>query len=283
MGKEILRDSVSPWPVSVVSRPDPVPEDIADALARAGSRLGPFCGRLSWHEEVPSTNDLAAVMAEHGAVEGSVVAANSQSAGRGRMGRSWASPAGAGLYVSAILRPTADVVPLITIAAGVAVADGVHAASGLSPRVKWPNDVCVGPRKLAGILAEAGSSGHGVQHVILGFGINLLTAAYPPDVAARATSIESELGRPCDRGLVLSECLAALADRYGALQRGEVGAVTSAWRTRAAESLGRTVEWDADGVTRRGIAQDIDSHGALLVRVDGNVVCVISGEVRWLS
>jgi BirA family biotin operon repressor/biotin-[acetyl-CoA-carboxylase] ligase len=266
-----------------VQASDAIPDDINEALARAGSRLGPFRGRLWWHESVASTNDVAAVMAERGAPEGSVVAANAQTSGRGRLGRSWASPAGAGLYVSAILRPAADVVPLITIAAGVALADGVHAASGLTPRVKWPNDVYVGPRKLAGILAEAGSSGDGVQHVILGFGINLLTAAYPPDVAARATSIESELGRPADRGLVLAETLASLADRYAALQQGNDHVVVDAWRAWAAESLGRGVEWDADGSTRRGVAQDIDARGALLVRVDDVVVRVISGEVRWLS
>ena len=261
---------------------DAIPSDVNEALTRAGSRLGPFQGGLAWYESVASTNDLAGVMAEHGAAEGCVVAANAQTSGRGRLGRSWASPPGAGLYVSAILRPARDVIPLITIAAGVAVADGVQAASGLSPRVKWPNDVYVGRRKLAGILAEAGGSGSGVQHVILGFGINLLTAAYPPDVAARATSIESELGRRCDRGLVLAECLAALVDRYQALQRGEADTVTLAWRERAADSLGRIVEWDADGTTRRGVAQDIDSRGALLVRVDGAIVRVISGEMRWL-
>jgi len=262
--------------------PDPIPQDIAEALARAGIRLGPFQSRLSWYDSVPSTNDVAAVMAEHGADEGSVVAANAQTSGRGRLGRRWASPPGAGVYASVILRPAVDVVPLITIAAGVAVADGVHAASGVSPRVKWPNDVYIGSRKLAGVLAEAGSAGHGVQHVILGFGVNLLTAAYPPDVAARATSIESELGRPSDRGLVLAECLASLADRYAALQRGDHQAVVDAWRARAADSLGRRDEWEADGATRRGVAEDIDARGALLVRVDGDVVRVISGEVRWV-
>ena len=130
--------------------PDPIPGDIDEALAQRRARLGPFRGRLDWYESVASTNDVAAVMAEHGSVEGHVVAANAQTSGRGRLGRSWASPPGAGLYVSAILRPPADVVPLITIAAGVAVADGVQAASGLSPRVKWPNDLYVGGRKLAG-------------------------------------------------------------------------------------------------------------------------------------
>jgi len=161
LGKQVLRVFVSPWLVLVGSCPDPVPEDIAEALAGAGKRLGPFEGRLSWYEQLSSTNDLAALMAEHGAAEGCVVVAHAQTSGRGRMGRSWASPPGAGLYVSAILRPARDVTPLITIAAGVAVADGVQVATGLSPCVKWPNDVYVGPRKLAGILAEAGGAGDG--------------------------------------------------------------------------------------------------------------------------
>ena len=148
-------------------------------------------------------------------------------------------------HVSAILRPSREALPLVTIAAGVAVAEGVQAASGLNPCVKWPNDVYVGVRKLAGILAEGGRHAAGADHVVVGFGINLRPAAFPPDVAARATSIESELGRGVDRGLVLAECLAALATRYHALESGASEAVITAWRARAAEHLGRSVEWDA--------------------------------------
>ncbi len=259
-----------------------LPDDVGEALARAGERLGPFQHRVAWHEEVGSTNDLATSAAGGGAPEGTVVAANAQSAGRGRLGRSWASPPGAGLYVSVVLRPLPHALPLLTIAAGVAVAEGVEAASGLSACVKWPNDVYAGARKLAGILAEAGSSPAG-DHVVIGFGINLRPAAFPPDVAARATSIEGELGRTVDRGLVLAECLAALADRYRLLQAGARDAVIAAWRSRAAQHLGRPVEWDAEHGARRGIAHDIDARGALLVRVGDRTVRVISGEVRWLS
>lgn len=260
-----------------------VPDDIAEALARTADRLGPFQHRLFWYEDVGSTNDAAASLADEGAPEGCVVAANAQSSGRGRLGRSWASPPGAGLYVSAILRPSREALPLVTIAAGVAVAEGVQAASGLNPCVKWPNDVYIGVRKLAGILAEGGTSPAGADHVVLGFGINLRPAAFPPDVAARATSIESELGRGVDRGLVLAECLAALANRYRALESGASEAVITAWRARAAEHLGKSVEWDAGRGALRGTAHDIDARGALLVRVDDEIVRVISGEVRWLS
>jgi BirA family biotin operon repressor/biotin-[acetyl-CoA-carboxylase] ligase len=263
-----------------------IPADVGEALAIAGDRLGPFQRQLAWYAQLASTNDAAMAMAAGGAAEGRVIAANAQSSGRGRHGRSWASPPGAGLYVSVILRPRPVVLPLLTIAAGVAIAEGVEAATGIGADVKWPNDVYVGARKLGGILAEAGSTGAGgacaVAYVVLGFGINLLTASYPPDVAARATSVEHELGRAPDRGLVLAECLAALASRYAALSRGRGSEVTAAWRARAARHMGRAVEWDVNGATRTGVAHDIDDGGALLVRAGGDTVRIISGEVRWI-
>jgi BirA family biotin operon repressor/biotin-[acetyl-CoA-carboxylase] ligase len=180
------------------------------------------------------------------------------------------------------MRPAAHAVSLLTIAAGVALADGIQAATGLQPQLKWPNDVYIGGRKLAGILAEAGTSKSGVQHVVLGCGINLMPAAYPPEIAARATSIESELGRPIDRGMLLVECLLALNVRYRDLQSRANAAVIARWRDRAASTLGRRVEWDVAGVTRHGVAEDIDETGALLVRDGTARARVISGEVRWL-
>jgi BirA family transcriptional regulator, biotin operon repressor / biotin---[acetyl-CoA-carboxylase] ligase len=260
-----------------------LPEDLATALTLAGDRAGIFARQLLWYAEVGSTNDVAASLADRGEPEGAVVVADAQSAGRGRHGRAWASPPGAGLYMSMVMRPAAHAVGLLTIAAGVALADGIQAATGLRPQLKWPNDVYIGGRKLAGILAEAGTSTAGVQHVVLGCGINLMPAAYPAEVAARATSIESELGRPIDRGLLLVECLAALHARYGELQSNARAAVISCWRDRAVSTFGRRVEWDMAGVTRRGVAEDIDEHGALLVRDGSTRARVISGEVRWLS
>ena len=266
----------------VIFRGQSPPDDIADALARAGSRLDLFHRQLLWYEDVGSTNDIAMTAAASGAPDGLVVAANTQSSGRGRLGRIWASPPGAGLYVSVVLRPNREAVPLLTIAAGTAIADGIEAATGLSPNLKWPNDVYVGGRKLSGILAEAGSSASG-DHVVLGFGINVRTASLPPDVSARATSIEGELGRAVDRGVLLAECLAALATRYHMLQTGTASGVIAAWRARAAPLMHRRVEFDGDGDARHGIAHDIDATGALLVRVGDRIVRVISGEVRWVQ
>lgn len=259
-----------------------LPDDLATALALAGDRAGIFSRRVLWYAEVSSTNDVAATLADRGEPEGAVVIADAQSAGRGRHGRIWASPPGAGLYMSILMRPVAHAVGLLTIAAGVALADGIQAATGLQPQLKWPNDIYIGGRKLAGILAEAGTSKSGVQHVVLGCGINLMPAAYPPDVAARATSIESELGRPIDRGLLLVECLVALDSRYRDLQSRAKATVLDRWRDRAVSTLGRPVEWDVAGVTRHGVAEDIDETGALLVRDGTARTRVISGEVRWL-
>ena len=242
----------------------------------------PITWRIHRHERVTSTNDLAARLAEQGAAEGCVVVADAQSAGRGRQGRSWSSPDGAGLYVSAVLRPRSDVAPLVTIAAGVAIAEAIQSATGLDPTLKWPNDLFVGSRKLAGILAEAGSSSTGVQHVVLGFGINVLPAAFPPDVASRATSLEGELGRLVDRGHLLHACLDRLASRYQDLHQGRITIVLDAWRARAAPLLRRRVEWETGETRASGIAESIDDTGALLIRTDDGIVRIISGEVRWI-
>jgi len=262
--------------------PDPftvsaLPEELESALGAAAGRLGPFGRRILWHPETSSTNDVAAVFAERGADEGLVVVADYQSAGRGRLGRAWISPPGAGLYVSIVLRPTARALPLLTIAAGVAVAEAVAVATGLDLQLKWPNDVHIGGRKLAGILAEGAA-----QHVVLGIGINVLLASYPRDVADRATSIEAELGRPPDRGVLLAECLSSLAKWYRVLTEQGGRPVVEAWRLRAASTLGRRVEWEAGPATRRGLAENIDEAGALLVRSGSELVPITSGVVRWL-
>ena len=241
-----------------------------------------FEWQIQRHEVVTSTNDLAARLAEQGAAEGCVVVAEAQSAGRGRQGRAWSSPAGAGLYVSAVLRPRSDVVPLVTIAAGVAIAEAIQTTTGLDTVLKWPNDLFVGTRKLAGILAEAGSSPTGAHHVVLGFGVNVLPAAFPPDLASRATSLEGELGRPVDRGFLLNACLDRLAIRYQDLHHGRILSVLDAWRARAAPMLRRRVEWEAGDTRASGIAESIDDTGALLIRTDDGIVRVISGEVRWI-
>jgi BirA family biotin operon repressor/biotin-[acetyl-CoA-carboxylase] ligase len=263
-----------------------VPPEIAAPMRATADRRGSFGEPLHFFTETGSTNDVAASLADRGASEGTTVVALAQSSGRGRFGRAWFSPAGAGLYVSVVCRD-ARAAPFLTLAGGVAVADGIRTATGLPVQIKWPNDVIVRDapsaprRKLAGILAEASTTPLGLQHVILGFGINLRPAAYPADLADRATSIETELGRPPDAGAVLAETLATLAKLMASLSRGVPDPVVARWRELAPSACGTTVEWETSSGRMSGTTAGIAEDGALLVRVGPRIERVISGELRW--
>ena len=163
-----------------------------------------------------------------------------------------------------------------------AVGEGVTAATGLGVSLKWPNDVLVDRRKLAGILAEGVGLGTPGQSIVLGIGINVTEASFPPSLAGRATSIAGELGRPIDRGDVLAAVLAALAARYRLLLEARYDDVLNAWRQRAPAAHGVAVEWDAPSGPIGGITAGIDAAGALLIRTpEGRLERVIAGEVRW--
>lgn len=265
---------------------DPVPEEFERALAATAGRRGAFGDPLYFFPETASTNDVAATLAEAGASQGTTVLASAQFAGRGRFGRTWFSPPGAGLYVSIVCRDE-RVAALLTLAGGVAVADGIRNATGLPVQIKWPNDIVVEDRraarrrKLAGILAEATSTPDGLQYVILGFGINLSRAAYPPALSDRATSIEVELGRAVDGAAVLAETLAVFAERFRELERGHSRSLLDRWRELAPSSRGVIVEWDSIRGPLTGVCAGIDDAGALLVRVGDRIERIISGEVRW--
>ncbi|MDP1571819.1 MAG: biotin--[acetyl-CoA-carboxylase] ligase [Vicinamibacterales bacterium] len=235
---------------------------------------------------VTSTMDVAAAEAAQGAAEGWTLVADEQTAGRGRRGREWTSPAGAGVYLSVVLRPPVAagddrLLSLLTLAVGVGVRDGLQVATGLAPDVKWPNDVFVGRRKLAGILAEGLALGTPAQCVVVGVGINLRTAAYPPDVAAVATSLEAELGRVCDRDLVIDEVLAGVGRAYGDLKDGRAGDILRRWREASPWAVGTRVEWESPSGPQTGETAGIDETGALLVRTTDGIARVIAGEVRW--
>jgi BirA family biotin operon repressor/biotin-[acetyl-CoA-carboxylase] ligase len=264
--------------------PEALPAEFDTALQLTAGRRGQFGERIFYNSEIGSTNDEAARLAEHGAPQGTTVVASAQHAGRGRFGRAWFSPAGAGLYVSVIVR-NRQAAPLLTLAGGVAVAEGILAATGLPTEIKWPNDVVVHAgrrRKLAGVLAEGSTTADGLQYVILGFGINLRPAAYPPEIADRATSLETELGRPVDAGLVLAETLAALAKWVAVLATNQTSSLLARWRELSPLARGASVEWETPHGTRSGRTIGIDDDGALLVRSEDRTERIISGVVHWI-
>jgi len=237
--------------------------------------------RIARYDSVASTNDVAASLPE-----GAVVVADQQTAGRGRRGRSWFSPAGTGLYVSVVLAPSRSSEPrrattLLTIAAGVAIAEAIEAETRLRVDLKWPNDLYVGRRKLGGILAEAATSGAPVERVVLGYGVNIGRASYPPDVADRATSIETELGVPADRERVLRASLSSLARRYDDLLAARFDGILDAWRARAPNASGARITWMSGAGPIEAVTAGIDADGALLARIGDRVERIVAGEIVW--
>jgi BirA family biotin operon repressor/biotin-[acetyl-CoA-carboxylase] ligase len=264
-----------------------LPADLTTALAATASGRRHLGETVHYFTEIASTNDYAAALADRGAAEGTIVIASAQTSGRGRLGRSWYSPPGAGLYFSIVFR-TAEAAKYLTLAAGVAVAAGIRDATGLPLEIKWPNDVVTkttnGPsprRKVAGILAEGSSSAEGLQYVVLGIGINLSPAAYPADLADRATSVEAELGRPVDGGAILGAVLSALATELPPLAEGDGSALLERWRALAPSSRGTVIEYERAGSRVAGIASGIADDGALLVKVGGTIERIVAGEVTW--
>jgi BirA family biotin operon repressor/biotin-[acetyl-CoA-carboxylase] ligase len=271
------------------------PADVADALAASRDHRGGFGAPLFYFPSIGSTNDVAARLAGGGAPEGTTVAAEAQTSGRGRLGRTWFSPQGAGLYVSVVIRPEAGgragtvgtasgpgLPAVLTLASGVALAEAIRETTGLQVEIKWPNDLVFERRKLAGILAEASAQGSGLDYVILGFGVNIRPVTFPPDVGHRATSIEAELGRPIDRGLLLAKALENLSACREAIRRGEIGGVLARWRRMSPGAVGARVEWRTPTGTVTGRTAGLADDGALLVERDGRIERVVAGEVIWV-
>jgi BirA family biotin operon repressor/biotin-[acetyl-CoA-carboxylase] ligase len=236
-----------------------------------GARTVVRCGR------VESTQSIAFAIAADGAPDRSVVVADSQAAGRGRRGRSWHDEPGASLLVSIILRPTlaAARLPTLSLTAAIAVAEALQEATGLTPRLKWPNDVLVEGRKIAGILLESRRGAMAPAVVALGIGVNLRQRGFPAELAERATSVRLANGREVERDTLLSALLARLDHWRDRLESEGFAPVRERWRALA-DTLGRAVS--VDGVD--GVAVDLDEDGALLVEdAHGVRRRVVAGDV----
>jgi BirA family biotin operon repressor/biotin-[acetyl-CoA-carboxylase] ligase len=235
-------------------------------------------------EVVASTNDRLKEKAREGAPEWTVVVADRQTAGRGRAGHRWVSPEG-NLFLSVLLRPAPPLpVTLLPLAAGVAVSEAAG-ESGVEARLKWPNDLVVGSRKVAGILVESVSGAAGVEAAVVGIGVNvrLDPASLPADLRDRVTSLAAESTRSADVGEAGAAVLARLRVWYDRLARRGHTDVLAAWRERSVPWWGRPVEARSGASVVRGIAHGLDERGALLLDLeDGSRIAVVSGEVSEL-
>ena len=258
--------------------PDPRAWDV-DPSRLAGTRFA----TVRFFDEIGSTNTEAVEAARAGAGEGLVVVADHQTAGRGRLGRTWSTAPGTALLVSVLLRPPLpiDEVPIVLMAAGLAACDGVEGAAGFRPRLKWPNDLVVADRKLAGLLTE--STGGADPAVVLGLGLNVGAGAYPPDLPEPATSCEEEAGRTVDRAEVLVRLLSALEARYSTvLATGGRKATLDAYRADSA-TLGRRVRVElTGGEALEGEAAGVADDGRLVVVDAAGEHLVSVGDVKHL-
>lgn len=228
--------------------------------------------RIVYQERVDSTNDWVRALAKEGAPEGLVAVAEEQLKGRGRRGRTWSSPFAKGVWSTTLLRPAIppQAAPTMALAAALAVARAVEEVTGLAAAVKWPNDVLVGEKKVAGILVEMDAELDQVRSLAVGIGLNanLEPDDFPPEARSHATSLLLALGRPVDRAALLGALLNHLERVYLRVLEGGLGAVLDDLRKRAAW-LGFEVQVTDGQRAWEGVARDIAPDGALLVETAG--------------
>jgi len=264
----------------IVGEPDALLAD--DLLARLGKTK--VIGRdIHVFKQTTSTNDVIEKLARDGVKEGVVVFAESQTRGRGRLGRKWISPAHKGLWFSILLRP--DLRPQettqLTVASATALHRAIQSETGLKPEIKWPNDILIGGKKVAGILTELSAELDKVRYVILGIGIdvNLDADELPAELKKIATSLKIESGGTISRAELATVILRALDEDYSRICAGEFAAVADEWEENCA-TIGKNVTVQIGDRKIRGRAESLDDDGALLLRTEhGHLERITGGDV----
>ncbi len=242
-----------------------------------------FWRKIIYLPATGSTNDVAKDLARQGAPEGTVVVADEQTAGRGRLGRRWVAPPSTCLLCSLLFRPALSLSQAnrLTMLCSLAAADAVKEVAGLQVFLKWPNDLIIQSptwKKLSGVLTETGMAGAQLDFVVVGIGINVnVPPEVLPDLDSNATSILAETGRDVDRVALLTAFLAEVERRYQALRTGE--SPHQEWAARLA-TLGRSVDVTTSDGILAGMAESVDEDGALLLRTpDGVLHRLLAGDV----
>ena len=259
--------------------PDPTPTTDLDIPALENALAHRIIGhRVHHYDMIGSTMDEARRLASEGALEGTVVIAEEQTAGRGRFNRAWVSPRGENLSFSVILTPPASDLPYMNMAATLAVARTVADFADAQPTIKWPNDVRLGGLKISGILIETAIESEDAVCAIIGIGVNVnFDPSLYKEIADISTSLYRETGQRRNRTPVLRTLLEHFDDAYAAVRAGK--SLTSDWSAML-DTLGRTVSLRSQHDTIEGIAESVDEQGNLLVRqADGSLYTATAGEV----
>ncbi|HOP30507.1 MAG TPA: biotin--[acetyl-CoA-carboxylase] ligase [Spirochaetota bacterium] len=236
-------------------------------------------------EATDSTNIEAFNLAAAGAPEGSIVIADRQKAGKGRMGRAWSSPAGKNVYISVILRPGIPpyLAPRLTIVTAVALSDTLIESGVPGHRIKWPNDILVGDKKISGILTEMKGDTDSIEFIITGIGININAslADYPPELQSTVTSLNIILNRTTDRNDFTALLLSNLEKYYNRFLMGEFSGILSTWKERA-DIINREIKVQQFNETFTGRVIDLNEDGNLLVDTGMEIKTVNSGDINYL-
>lgn len=260
-----------------------LPAEIRDGLHTAAFGRG----RIDYFTQTDSTNVRARVIAADGAPEGSVVVAEEQLQGKGRRGRAWYSPAGEGIYVSVILRPRVQPyeAPQLVLMTAVAAAETLLAHAAVPVAIKWPNDILVGGKKIAGILTEMSVDMDRIDYVIIGLGLNVNTpaAGLPPEIAGIATSLRAETGRAFSRAELLRTYLEKLEGYYTLFRERNFEPIRQRW-LELAKIIGRQVRIAGVERTYEGEVADIDPNGFLILKSpDGTTQRILAGDVSLIG
>jgi BirA family biotin operon repressor/biotin-[acetyl-CoA-carboxylase] ligase len=237
-----------------------------------------FVGQsVIYYPSLTSTMEAARQEARQGAVEGTVIVADEQTAGRGRLKRAWVSPGG-NIALSIILYPSLAYLPSLIMLASLAVVRSIDAVTGLKSQVKWPNDVLINGRKVCGILIESDVQGNTVNYITMGIGVNInLRLADFPEILPIATSLSDELGRGVLRLSVIRCLLVEIERLYLDLSAG--GSVYEEWRDSLV-TLGKRVRATTGETIYEGVAESVDRDGSLWLRgLDGSLTRIVAGDV----
>lgn len=247
-----------------------------------------FGAHIRHYVSIGSTNAVAMHAAAEGVPEGTVVLAEEQTAGRGRGDHTWDSARSVGIYCSVVLRPMLS--PLdalfLSLLAGVAVAEAAEKTTGMRPDLRWPNDVLLKGRKFCGVLTEMNAEPMRVRYVVIGIGINVNNASFPPELAPIATSLRIETGSECSRVELTAALLKSLDNQYRKLAEGRPDAqpaILRSFEERSSFARARRVEVDEGTSKYTGITEGLDRRGFLLVRSGDGLRTVLSGSVRALT
>jgi BirA family transcriptional regulator, biotin operon repressor / biotin---[acetyl-CoA-carboxylase] ligase len=261
-----------------------IPDLLLSEILRPMLRGTIFAEHLHHFYKVGSTNTVAMSAAAEGAPEGSVFLAEEQSAGRGRGAHSWSSARSAGIYCSAILRPTiapADVL-VLSLSAGLAVRAAIEEISGADVDLKWPNDVLLGGKKLCGILTEMNAESTRVRYLVTGIGINVNQTSFPEELEAEATSLRLATGREWSRVELTATLLKSLDREYCSLmqQNGTRQSILRRFVEHSTWVHGKQVRIQENGSTLQGVTEGLDERGFLLVRTHQGLQTIYNGTVR---